>query len=375
MKNYKSVNMDMIEENTIKFINSLNKDNKFHYVPVKDGVTNEGTELKLGFMCYVSKIIYTLNVWDSFKEKTKKSWVNEINSYQDVDYLSAKNSFVDPAFLRLSSKINMIDISKDVYRFLSNNILNTKYELKKDKTQTSIRAETKQCIATLYQLGYGNKNTFLDFPQTEYEISELLNSYDWSQPWSAGAQFAGLSVFTSTQLNNQEKFSNQNILSKYINKFVNSENGCYYLGDRPTRSQLINGSMKVISGLDWLNLEIHYPEKLIDLCLEDNPSSEGCDLVDNVYVLYKCLQQTNHKRKEVNKYLKNIIDLIMLHSHSESGGFSYFKEKSQTHYYGVRISQGKNEADLHGTVLLIWAASMIFEIQEQNINDWKIIKP
>jgi len=269
----------------------------------------------------------------------------------------------------------MKDISKDTYRILSNNILNTKYELKKNKTQTSIRAETKQCIATLQQLGRRNKDTFLDFPQTKYEISKLLDSYDWSQPWSAGAQFAGLSVFASTQLNNQEKIANQDILGNYINNLVNSENGCYYLGDKPTRSQLINGAMKVISGLDWLNLEIHYPEKLIDLCLEDNPSGEGCDLVDNVYVLYKCLQQTNYKRKEVIKYLDKINYLIMLHSHSESGGFSYFKEKSQTHYYGVRISQGKNEADLHGTVLLSWALSMIFQIKEQNTNDWKVIKP
>jgi len=375
MKNYKTLNIDMLEENTIKFVNSLMKDSEFHYMPVRDGVTNEGTKLKLGFMCYVLKIFYTLNVWDNFKEEKKNSWVDEINSYQDENYLNAKNSYVDPAFLRLSSKVNMIDISKDTYRILSNNILNTKYELKKNKTQTSIRAETKQCIATLQQLGRRNKDTFLDFPQTKYEISKLLDSYDWSQPWSAGAQFAGLSVFASTQLNNQEKIANQDILGNYINNLVNSENGCYYLGDKPTRSQLINGAMKVISGLDWLNLEIHYPEKLIDLCLEDNPSGEGCDLVDNVYVLYKCLQQTNYKRKEVTKYLDKINYLVMLHSHSESGGFSYFKEKSQTHYYGVRISQGKNEADLHGTVLLLWALSMIFQMKEQNTNEWKVIKP
>ena len=90
-----------------------NKNNEFHYAPVKDGITNEGAELKLGFMCYVSKIIYTLNVWNSFNEETKKSWVDEINSYQDEDFLNAKNSYVDPAFLRLSSKINMIDMSSE----------------------------------------------------------------------------------------------------------------------------------------------------------------------------------------------------------------------------------------------------------------------
>jgi len=375
MNNKQSINLNMLEEDILTFINSLKKNNEFHYLPVQQGATKDGMKLKLGFMCYISKILYTLNIWDSYDEETKISWVNEVNSYQDVNYLHAKNSYIDPSFLALSSKINLIDISKDIYRLLSNNILKTKYELKKEKTQTSIRAETKQCIATLNQLGYQNKNSFLDFPQTEFEIFKLLNTYDWSQPWSAGAQFAGLSVFSSTQLNTQGKNSNTESLSNYINKLVNFENGCYYSGDRPIRSQLINGSMKVISGLDWLNLEIHYPEKLIDLCLENNPSSEGCDLVDNVYVIYKCLQQTNYKRKEVNKYLETIIDLIMLHYHSETGGFSYFKEKSQTHYYGIKISEGKNEPDLHGTVLLLWALSMILEIQEKNINNWNIIKP
>ena len=33
--------------------------------------------------------------------------------------------------------------------------------------------------------------------------------------------------------------------------------------------------MKVITGLDWIDEEIHYPERLIDLCLNIDPSQEG----------------------------------------------------------------------------------------------------
>ena len=62
--------------------------------------------------------------------------------------------------------------------------------------------------------------------------------------------------------------------------------------------------MKVITGLDWIDEEIHYPERLIDLCLNIDPSQEGCDLVDIVYVLYKCSNQTNYKKKEIIIYLK-----------------------------------------------------------------------
>ena len=59
----------------------------------------------------------------------------------------------------------------------------------------------------------------------------------------------------------------------------------------------------------------------------------------------------------------------------DEGGFSYFYNKSQTHYYGVQITEGIKQADIHGTTLCLWALLMILdslEIQEKNMN---IIKP
>ena len=60
--------------------------------------------------------------------------------------------------------------------------------------------------------------------------------------------------------------------------------------------------MKVITGLDWLGHEIHYPKKLIDYCLKNRPILEGCDIVDYVFTLYKCSQQTDYKRKKLTKF-------------------------------------------------------------------------
>ena len=58
--------------------------------------------------------------------------------------------------------------------------------------------------------------------------------------------------------------------------------------NRRFKREIINGAMKVISGLDWLDARIHSPKKLIDFCLDNKPFLEGCDIVDYVYVLYKC---------------------------------------------------------------------------------------
>ena len=45
---------------------------------------------------------------------------------------------------------------------------------------------------------------------------------------------------------------------------------------KPNNTELINGAMKMLTGFDWFDMEIHYPEKLIDICLSISPQSEGC---------------------------------------------------------------------------------------------------
>ena len=132
--------------------------------------------------------------------------------------------------------------------------------------------------------------------------------------------------------------------------------------------------MKVLSGLDWLDVPIHYPERLIDACLERLPSSEGCHLVDAVYVLYRCLQQTEYRKVEIQTYCSQILDIIKQH-HNSDGGFSYYIGRSQTTYYRVPIAYGLAESDIHGTCLLTWAITMILEILDNNIVNWQVIKP
>ena len=43
--------------------------------------------------------------------------------------------------------------------------------------------------------------------------------------------------------------------------------------------------------------------------------------------------------------------------------------------YGVKISNGHDTPDIHGTILLTWALAMIHEIISPADNPWKIIKP
>ena len=69
----------------------------------------------------------------------------------------------------------------------------------KDLYIDSVRAETKQAISTLSEVGFVNKKKYQDFPSSEKDIVKYLDSLDWSKPWNAGAQFSALCVFAESQ--------------------------------------------------------------------------------------------------------------------------------------------------------------------------------
>ena len=99
-------------------------------------------------------------------------------------------------------------------------------------------------------------------------------------------------------------------LYNFISNKLDRDTGSYFDGKPENSRQIINGAMKVISGLDWLNKEIHLPDRLIDFCLGNKPKFEGCDLVDYVYVLYKCSSQTTYRKKEINNALLEVLDYL-----------------------------------------------------------------
>lgn len=91
-------------------------------------------------------------------------------------------------------------------------------------------------------------------------------------------------------------------------------------------------------------------------------------------MLYRCLQYTSHKKQEIQAYCDQVLDMVQKH-HNPDGGLSYSIGGSQTSYYGAPISNGANESDIHGTILLTWAIAMILNILEDNFLGWKVIRP
>ena len=118
-------------------------------------------------------------------------------------------------------------------------------------------------------IGWIVQISFTEFPQTREELNNFFDQLDWNHPWNAGAQVSGICVFISILENNEDLVS---FINEYLEQLL-LEDGSYGLPKVSDSSEKVNGAMKVITGLDWLNIPIHRPNELIDLCLKHKPNT------------------------------------------------------------------------------------------------------
>ncbi len=362
-------NINQTYENISTFLKDLEKDNQYTFYPSSSGVTEYGKKLNLGFSTFGLKIRYMLGDLSTLGYENTQNWAEYICSFQTKQENHPSNYFIDEALIDFYADGGAKEFVKDKIKNLLNTTIGKNFDTFSNKLNKALNAETKQAISTLHQIGFENYEP-IEPPYTKDQLFLYLKSLNWMYPWSAGAQFSSMCVYTTT-----EKLDYEEILVKFINQIADIETGSYFSTKPNHPREIINGAMKVLSGLDWIDEEIHYPEALIDFCLNNSPISEGCDIVDFIYVLFRCSQQSPYKKKEINNKLLSISDDIEKLYFRDIGGFSYFPNKSQTHYYGVDITDGSNVPDVHGTTLSLWALNMILKNNELLDNKYNIIKP
>lgn len=364
-----------IEQRVLSFLEALRlPDQPGRFLPCAQGLKSGGRKATLGFSCFALKLYYMLGTWGTLDENVQTSWIAFLKSFQvkgkPWQHHTLRNAFIDPVVVAyLKQKLPRHT------RLLHESVLLSKTLTPAHKT---VIAETKQTIATLMQVGAFSEYPYLGFPQTPDDVEARISGLNWAKPWGAGGQASALAVFLSAEAPRILPQADVQALiatcSQQFKQLADRETGAYFSGDPPAYGELINGAMKVLTALDWLETPMHYPEQLIDTCLSRFPSSEGCHLVDAVYVLYRCLQYTQHRKGDVQKYCLRILDMLRKH-HNADGGFSYFVGQSQKKYYGLPISEGLAISDIHGTILLTWALVMILDILQSNEKGWKVIKP
>ncbi len=347
-----------------RFLASLHRGGG-RFLPCRRGATPAGRRLGLGLSCLALKTYYTLGLWDDLSPEDRRDWLEFICSYQ-VER-PRPGAFLDR---ELERALRHPPLGERLRRRLGRSAPPPPLEV-------TVAAETKQAIATLAQVGARPPRPFRDFPRTPGEVRSWLEAQPWERPWAAGGRSAALAVFTVTQgprlLGSGEVSRLVAEQAAFYRELARPQSGAYFRGPAPEGGELINGAMKVLTALDWLELPIPYPEALLDTCLQAPPASEGCHLVDWVYVLYRCLQQTDHRREQARQGCLRVLEMIREHARPD-GGFSYYRGRSQTNYYGVVTARGLDESDLHATCLLTWALAMIGRILGQGPG-WRVIKP
>ena len=137
--------------------------------------------------------------------------------------------------------------------------------------------------------------------------------------------------------------------------------------------QKINGAMKVITGYHAAGIyDIPYAKRLIDTALLGINDSEACSNFNIVYVLYGATRvEPEYRKNEIEDFILKRLDIYRGYYWPEYGGFSFHKDRANDILYGTKISAGRNEPDIHGTVMFIWGISVMNAIIDLGI-DWKI---
>lgn len=339
-----------LKTNVLNFLKLMeSKDNPgFYRFSVKGDLYSEKYHWNLAGSVFALKILHMLQ----HKE------VKKINAASDyIKTFIQEDNLIYDNFLHRKARYKRYFISLKSFKSIN-------YFAQKCKI-----AETRQSLSALMSFSTLPDNFEVNFPQKKMEINNILKKLDWSNPWSSGSHLSHLLFFLKAgyELNQLSEANYNHLINytiQYVDRLQNASDGAWYKGN-PSMKIKINGAMKILTGFKVVNhTDIKYPKKLVDLCLEGINDETACDNFNILFVLNYASKVLGrlYRTEEVKQFVINRLRLYKKHYHPEFGAFSFYIKKSNTHYYGTKISQGLNEPDIHGTVMFLWGISIAAQI-------------
>ncbi|MBN1256391.1 MAG: hypothetical protein JXA52_01660 [Planctomycetes bacterium] len=315
----------------------------------------------LGASCFALKIAYTTRIISAFSVDEIKEWMQYICSFQAISGGQA-GYFEDPRMLA----------SVDGLRFRRFH-LHLPFSLIKDLGVR--RAETRQACAALLSTDREAPHELTFVPKTVAAMQRYCRKLDWRNPWSAGSHLSHMAFFLQYNANYFGKTEVRDkllpILWQELDRVCDHDTGAWLQGS-PDTAKTVNGAMKVLTAYAACDRQPEQPEKLIDLCLATVIKADGCHLLDSLYVLHQCAKICSHRKDEIKEVAEDAAIQIE-EFWREDGAYSFFPDRSQTSYYGQKVSLGYLESDLHGTHLFTWALCIIDEIlNDFHAGAWKL---
>lgn len=313
-----------------------------------------GKEKKWGLanLVFAVKILYIIDKLKDIDHNSKNNLYKSIISFSKI-----KGYIYDPF-------ISKSGVTKTLRRYIYGNYLAIN-EIR--------RAETRQSFAAIYLLGQKPKIPFVDIPDSKKKVENFLSRLDWSHPWSAGSHFSHLLFFLKMNAIFFDDLKKEEDLIEYsiewISNIQSKKDGMWYR-DNPGLKEKINGAMKILTGYHAAFIyDFPFAEKIIDTVLLGVNDSDACSNFNIVYVLY-CANKIfpDYRKEEIRNFLINRLGIYKEYYHKDIGGFSFLRKKANEMYYGKRVSEGKNEPDIHGTIMFIWGISLIDRILDLKLS-------
>jgi hypothetical protein len=212
-------------------------------------------------------------------------------------------------------------------------------------------AEARQALAVLPK-----NETNLNIMRTYFrEADDKIDSLTFKNPWADGSHFSHW-CFYSQAIEGSAFEKASDFIAKY-----RKPDGFFYSG-AVSEIDKINGLMKVLTGLNSYKRDLQCLtdwESVIEICLKYGRGRHACDTFNVIYVLMNASQYTNYKHEEVKLFAYAKLDEVLEHYWSVEGGFSFHKYTTLNNYLGVRIGNSRFAPDLHGTVMFVWAMSLL----------------
>ena len=284
--------LDYAEDNVFGFVGLLKKSTGTErFLPCPRGATTYGQRADLGFSCFALKLYYLFGWWDTrLSSRDRSEWIDFIQSFQTQHvtiYNAFEGAYVDQV---LANFLHKPSLSRYITRLCSTSLKEFVRSMFLGQflspSERAIIAETKQVIATLAEIREKTQQPYTGFCQLPNEVDDYMASFDWSLPWSAGGQTSALAVFLSVEaprlMPDVKVLALKQAARSFYRSIANPTSGGYFIGKTPSHDMLVNGAMKVLTALDWLGEEIHYPTQLIDATLHKLPRPAGCNMEDAV---------------------------------------------------------------------------------------------
>lgn len=335
-----------LKENIPYFVSHLKGSNGFYHYSLT-GDVNQSNNWGLGNVVFIAKTLYMLG---ELTTELKAELSQFIKQYQ-----TNKGYIYDP-YVHRASRIRRL-----VQGLRTRDVNNLFGEQNK-------RAETRQSFAALRCLDAFPSQPFQGIPKTKEGVTKFIRDLNWNEPWGAASHVNHLLFFLyNNSLIFKEGKNRVDSLIDHVLGLLNSyqqDDGSWYnYSPAMATNKKVNAAMKVMLAYDSVQRSDFQKEReLIDLCLSSINDEHACNNFNIICVLYFCQKKTDYRQTEIQQYAFDRLKLYRDFYWPEYGGFSFFRDRANSIYYGAKISQGKPEPDIHGTHLFLWGITLICEI-------------